>query len=98
MKQFTRTILSFICITLFSSLYPQELDLSEIIGTYSGTLEIQNSLLQSRLQFDKDILYFEIMYSVTREQQKSGAIPEVISYPIEVVHSAVLKKINNELY
>ena len=167
MKQFTRTILSFVCITLFSSLYPQELDLSEIIGTYSRTLEIQNentiqkipmefqlkstsvaghfdyiltydgvprnytliekniekgtflldenngiviptrlrnrtfysffevqnNLLQSRLQFDKDILYFEILFSNTREQQKSGAIPEVISYPIKVVQSAVLKKI-----
>lgn len=41
MKQFTRTILSFVCITLFSSLYGQELELIEITGTYSGTLEIQ---------------------------------------------------------
>lgn len=41
MKQFTRSILSFVCITLFSSPYGQELELSEITGTYRGTLEIQ---------------------------------------------------------
>lgn len=171
MKQFTRSILSFVCITLFSSLYGQELELSEITGTYRGTLEIQNestiqkipmefqlkstslaghvdyiltydgvprnytliekniekgaflldenngivipirlrnrtfysffkvqnSLLQSRLQFDKDILYFEILFSDAREQQKSGAtfeaIPAVISYTIKVIQSAFLKKI-----
>ena len=70
---------------------------------FSGTtlysfFEVQGSLLSSRLDFSKDQMVFEILFSATKNKTASGGtskeIPEVVGYPITVVQKAILKKEN----
>lgn len=66
-------------------------------NTLFSFFEVQGSLLSSRMNFSKDQLEFEILFTATKNKVKTGGIskeiPEVIGYPISVVQKAVLKKV-----
>jgi hypothetical protein len=58
--------------------------------------EVNGSLLTTFITFENDHLLFEIVFVDTKKKQKSGGtqeeIPEVFSYPIQVVQQAMLLK------
>lgn len=66
-------------------------------STLHSFFEVQGNFLSSRLDFSKDKMIFEILFSATKNKTTSGGtskeIPEVFGYPITVVQKAVLKKV-----
>ncbi len=67
---------------------------------YENTLyswfEVGGNKLTSRLQFEGDTLFFEIIFSALKNKTTTGGtskeIPKVYGYPISSVQKAVLKK------
>lgn len=65
-------------------------------NTLYSFFEVQGNFLSSRLQFDKDTLDFEILFTATKNKIKTGGIseeiPDVLGFPISTVQKAVLIK------
>lgn len=67
---------------------------------YEGTLyswfEVQNNKVSSRLEFQDNKLFFEILFSNTKSKTTTGGvseqIPQVYGYPISAIQKAVLIK------
>ena len=67
---------------------------------YEGTLfsffEVQKNLLSTRIQFERDKIFFEILFTNTNNKVTSGdqseKIPEVFGYPISTIQKAQLIK------
>lgn len=64
----------------------------------SSFFEVQGNLLSTRMEFLKDRMNFEILFTRTANKTTTGGtskeIPEVFGYPISVVQKAVLQKEN----
>ncbi len=68
---------------------------------YKNTLyswfEVSGNKLTSRLQFEGETLFFEILFSALKNKTTTGGVkevPKVFGYPISSVQKAVLKKTN----
>ncbi|GEQ86915.1 hypothetical protein ULMS_24230 [Patiriisocius marinistellae] len=70
---------------------------NKVINNKLYTLfEVNDSLLTTFITFEEDHLLFEIIFVQTEKKWKSGGtqekIPEVFSYPIQVIQQATLLK------
>lgn len=66
-------------------------------STLYSFFEVQSNFLSSRLDFQGDTLFFEILFSNTKKKivtrPSKEALP-VSGYPISTIQKAVLKKVN----
>lgn len=67
-------------------------------NTLFSFFEVQGNFLSTRFQFEEDELFFEILFSNTKDKTTTGGIskeiPTVYGFPISVIQKAVLKKVN----
>ena len=65
-------------------------------NTLYSFFEVQGNFLSTRIEFKKDTLDFEILFTATKNKVKTGglskAIPEVLGFPITTVQKAILIK------
>lgn len=66
-------------------------------NTLFSFFEVQGNFLSSRMEFLKDKMHFEILFTATKDKVKTGGtseeIPEVFGFPITTIQKAVLKKV-----
>lgn len=65
-------------------------------NTLYSFFEVQGNFLSTRMEFFKDSMLFEILFSPTKNKTITGGssneIPEVFGFPISVVQKAILIK------
>lgn len=73
-------------------------------NTLFSLFEVQGNLLSSRMEFLKNEMRFEILFTAIKNKIKTGGspkaggkskyIPEVLGYPITTIQKAILTKVN----